>query len=152
MRSHGRRFALPVITAYPLPWMMDLSTRGMVHLSWSFTVRNTTKINTFTFSLSILLFTSDVKWNGYLRLNLVNGHLNLREFYSTLLLKSVKSHFEGISGDPELDKFYNELIERTLPGALRSRKQRVSRYITKNVMGRANKVLNKIRLVDLLHG
>lgn len=94
----------------------------------------------------------DVKWNGNLRLNIVNGHLNLLEFYSTLLLKSVESNFEGITGGSETGEFYNQLIEHTVPGLLKSNKEQVSRYITKRVMGSANEVLNKMSIVDLLHG
>lgn len=92
-----------------------------------------------------------MKWNGNLRLNVVKGHLNLLEFYSTVLLESVESNFEGISGGSETAEFYNDLIEQTMPELLKSHKANVSRFITSKVMRPANKVLNKMRLVDLLH-
>lgn len=67
-------------------------------------------------------------------------------------MESVESNFEGISGGSETGEFYNQLIEHSMPEILKSHKAQVSRYITKKVMPPANKVLHKMKLVDLLRG
>lgn len=92
----------------------------------------------------------DITFSGFLRLNVVNGHLNMLELNSTLLMDGMTSKIEGIMGDESASDFYNEMIAKVVPDMMNQSRAEVGRYISDLLMGPANEVLNKITLGDLI--
>lgn len=71
------------------------------------------------------------------------------EFNSTLLVDAVTTNIEGILGGEE-GELYNEMIQQLVPALLHSNKAEVGRYISDSIMGPVNKVLNTMKLSDLI--
>lgn len=83
-------------------------------------------------------------------MGIYGGYLNMDEFNTTLSMERVSSNIEGILGGGGAGDFYNQLIEALIPDMLEMNRLEISEFLRDTVMEPVNKILNEMKLSDLI--